>query len=84
LQKFNLKNKSFYFYCGNNQSHKNVDFIKDIFKNNKNLPPLVLAGKGHNNDNNIIATGIVSEVEFKALYISSIAFVFPSKLKVSV
>jgi glycosyltransferase involved in cell wall biosynthesis len=79
LQKFNLKYKYFYFYCGNNRSHKNVDFIVDIFKNNNNLPPLVLAGKGHNNCNNVIATGIVSEEELKALYISSIAFVFPSK-----
>ena len=79
LNKYNLKNKKFYFYCGNNRPHKNIDFIIDVFRNNPNLPTLVLAGKGHQNFENIIATGIVTEEELKALYTSAIAFVFPSK-----
>ena len=79
LEKFNLKHKRFYFYCGNNRPHKNIDFISEVFKNNPDLPPLVLAGKGHQDNENIIATGIVSEEELKALYKSAIAFVFPSK-----
>jgi glycosyltransferase involved in cell wall biosynthesis len=79
LEKFNLNHKSFYFYCGNNRSHKNIDFICEVFKNNADLPPLVLAGKGHHDNKNIITTGIVSEEELKALYESAIAFVFPSK-----
>lgn len=79
LEKFKLKHKSFYFYCGNNRPHKNIDFIVEIFKNNPDLPPLVLAGKGHQENKNVIATGIVSEEELKALYKSAIAFIFPSK-----
>jgi glycosyltransferase involved in cell wall biosynthesis len=79
LEKFKLKHKNFYFYCGNNRPHKNIEFIIEIFKTNPDLPPLVLAGKGHRNYENIITTGIVSEEELKALYISAIAFVFPSK-----
>ena len=79
LAKYKLNYKSFYFYCGNNRPHKNIDFIKNIFKNNPNLPPLVLAGKGHESCNNVIVTGIISENELKALYKSTIAFIFPSK-----
>lgn len=79
LNKYNLKNKQFYFYCGNNRPHKNIDFLIDVFSNDPNLPPLVLAGKGHQNFENVIATGIVTEEELKALYTCAIAFVFPSK-----
>lgn len=79
MNKYNLTNKGFYFYCGNNRPHKNIDFIIDIFSNNPNLPPLVLAGKGHHNFKNVFAIGIVTEGELKALYKSTIAFVFPSK-----
>lgn len=78
LDKYNLENKRFYFYCGNNRPHKNLNFIINFFKKNPQLPPLVLAGKGHKNQENIIATGIVSDEELKALYKSAIAFVFPS------
>jgi glycosyltransferase involved in cell wall biosynthesis len=79
LNKYNLSNKGFFFYCGNNRPHKNIDFIIDVFHSNSDLPPLVLAGKGHQNFENVLATGIVSEEELKALYKSAIAFVFPSK-----
>lgn len=79
LDKLDLRGQKFYFYCGNNRSHKNLQFVIDIFNSNPDLPPLVLAGKGHTNSNNVIAVGIVSEEELKALYQASIAFVFPSK-----
>lgn len=79
LKKFNLSKKEYFFYCGNNRPHKNIDFIKSIFNNNLDLPPLVLAGKGHQKGENVIATGVVSEEELIALYKSAIAFVFPSK-----
>ncbi len=79
LNKFNLSNKGFFFYCGNNRPHKNIQFLIDIFTNDPNLPPLVLAGKGHQDLKNVIATGIVSDEELKALYKSAIAFIFPSK-----
>ena len=79
LKKYNFSNNGFFFYCGNNRSHKNIDFVIDIFSSNPNFPPLVLAGKGHRNFENVIALGIVSEEELKALYKSAIAFVFPSK-----
>lgn len=79
LERYNLQIKKFYFYCGNNRPHKNLNFLIEIFKNNSNLPPLVLAGKGHQDCENVIVTGIVTEEELKALYQSAIAFVFPSK-----
>lgn len=79
LEKNNLKEKGFYFYCGNNRPHKNLNFVIEIFKNNPQLPPLVLAGKGHSNSDNVITTGIVSEEELKTLYKTAIAFIFPSK-----
>jgi glycosyltransferase involved in cell wall biosynthesis len=79
LDKYNLKEKNFYFYCGNNRPHKNLNFIIEIFKNNHNLPPLVLSGKGHSNFDNVIATGVVTDSELKSLYIAASAFVFPSK-----
>ena len=56
-----------------------TQFLIDIFTNDPNLPPLVLAGKGHQDLKNVIATGIVSDEELKALYKSAIAFIFPSK-----
>lgn len=79
LKKFKLLKKGYYFYCGNNRPHKNIDFIKEIFKNNLELPPLVLAGNGHQDGENIIVTGVVSEEELNTLYKYAIAFVFPSK-----
>lgn len=79
LKKNNLSNKGFFFYCGNNRPHKNIDFIIDVFSNNAHLPVLVLAGKGHQNHENVLVLGIVSDQELKALYRSAIAFVFPSK-----
>lgn len=78
LDKYNLQNKNFYFYCGNNRPHKNLNFIIDFFNENLQLPPLVLAGKGHRDSVNVISAGIVTDQELKALYKSSIAFVFPS------
>lgn len=79
LEKYCLENKKFYFYCGNSRPHKNINFIINIFNSNPNLPPLVLAGKGHLTSKNVIATGIVSDEELKALYESCLAFVFPSR-----
>jgi len=78
LGTLNLSKKGFFFYCGNNRPHKNIDFIIDIFNNNENLPPLVLAGNGHISSKNVIATGIITDQELHCLYKSAIAFVFPS------
>jgi glycosyltransferase involved in cell wall biosynthesis len=78
LQRFNLKPKQFFFYCGNNRPHKNVSFMKKVFYNNPDLSPLVLAGKGHKNCKNVISVGVITENELKSLYKSSIAFIFPS------
>ena len=79
LSKFNLESKNFFFYCGNNRPHKNISFLKNVFKNNIYLPPLVLAGKDHESCTNVIATGVVSEEQLTALYRSAIAFIFPSR-----
>lgn len=78
LDVMNLSKGNFFFYCGNNRPHKNIDFIINIFNNNLNLPPLVLAGKGHVSSRNVIATGIVSDEQLYSLYKSAIAFIFPS------
>jgi glycosyltransferase involved in cell wall biosynthesis len=73
-----LEFKRFFFYCGNNRPHKNVEFIVRFFNNNLHLPPLVLAGKGHKSSLNVIAVGIVSDMQLNALYRGSTAFIFPS------
>lgn len=78
LKTYNLTHKSFFLYCGNARVHKNLDFVVDIFNKNADLPPLVLAGKGHKNSNNVIFTGTVTDEQLKALYQSAIAFIFPS------
>ena len=79
LKAHGLRNKSFYFYCGNNRPHKNLSFIIDIFNSNISLPPLVLAGKGHASGRNIVNVGVISDSELSSLYKASIAFIFPSK-----
>lgn len=79
INKFNLLKKNYFFYCGNNRPHKNIDFIRTVFNNNIDLPPLVLAGKGHQKGENVISVGVVSEEELIALYNSAMAFIFPSK-----
>lgn len=79
LERFELSDKKYFFYCGNNRPHKNLQFVIDTFNALPNLPPLVLAGKGHKTGTNVKAVGVVSEEELKALYKSSIAFIFPSK-----
>lgn len=79
LERFGLEKKKYFFYCGNNRPHKNLQFVIDVFNSNSDLPLLVLAGKGHTDSRNVKNLGVVSEAELKALYTSSIAFVFPSK-----
>jgi glycosyltransferase involved in cell wall biosynthesis len=74
-----LIHKMFFFYCGNARSHKNLEFIINIFNSNPDLPPLVLAGKGHKHGANVIVAGVVSNSALKALYMSATAFIFPSK-----
>ncbi|OXB20759.1 hypothetical protein B0A80_17685 [Flavobacterium tructae] len=78
LRKYDLLDRGFYFYCGNNRPHKNINFLIEIFNTTPGLPPLVLAGKGHQNSNNVIATGIITDEDLSALYKTTIAFVFPS------
>jgi hypothetical protein len=79
LNRYKLKPKSYFFYCGNNRPHKNISFIKRIFEINDSLPILVLAGNGHKSSKNVLNLGIISEAELKALYVNAIAFIFPSK-----
>ncbi len=79
VQKYKLKHKDFFFYCGNSRPHKNLEFIIKIFNENNNLPTLVLSGDRHKSSYNVIATGIVTNSELVALYKSSLAFIFPSR-----
>lgn len=79
LEYLKLSPKSYFLYCGNNRPHKNLPQIINFFNSNPELPPLVLTGKGHITGNNVISAGIVSEKALKSLYISSKAFIFPSK-----
>ena len=79
LEKLKLKEKKFFFYCGNNRPHKNLQFIIDVFNSLPELPQLVLAGNGHRDSSNVKTVGVVSESTLRTLYQTSIAFIFPSK-----
>ena len=79
LEKLELKKKNFFFYCGNNRPHKNLQFVIDIFNSLPELPQLVLAGVGHEDSLNVKTVGVVSESTLRTLYQASIAFIFPSK-----
>ncbi len=78
LKKFNLVKKSFFLYCGNSRPHKNLNILYKVFETKKDLPLLVMAGKGHRAGTNTLNVGTVSDHELKSLYESAIAFVFPS------
>lgn len=79
LEELRLKEKNFFFYCGNNRPHKNLQFVIDVFNSSPELPQLVLAGNGHSDSSNVKAVGVVSESALRTLYQASIAFIFPSK-----
>ncbi len=79
ISDINVERKGYFFYCGNNRPHKNLQAVIDIFNNNEDIPPLVLAGKGHQASKNVIVTGVVSEEQLKSLYKNAIAFIFPSR-----
>ena len=79
LKKHDLHKKQYFFYCGNNRPHKNLQFVIEIFNSLPEFPPLVLAGRGHSNSKNVKSVGVVSEDDLRSLYASSIAFIFPSK-----
>ena len=79
LERYGLERKKYFFYCGNNRLHKNLQFVIDLFNSHSDFPHLVLAGKGHADSKNVINLGVVTENELKSLYTSSIAFIFPSK-----
>lgn len=78
LDHFSLKEKTYFFYCGNNRPHKNIDFIRRVFENSNDLPLLVLAGKGHKPGHNILSIGNVTDEELSILYKGAISFIFPS------
>jgi glycosyltransferase involved in cell wall biosynthesis len=79
IDRLALHSKKYFFYCGNNRSHKNLQFVISLFNAFPELHPLVLAGKGHVDSPNVIVAGIVTEKELGALYENAIALVFPSK-----
>lgn len=78
LKRYKLERKKYFFYCGNNRPHKNLQFVIDLFNSHSEFPLLVLAGKGHSDSKNVKSLGVVTEEELKSLYSSSIAFIFPS------
>lgn len=77
-KKLSLKDQKYFLYCGNNRPHKNISFLRKVFEKTSSLPLLVLAGKGHESGENVLAIGIVTDEELQALYQGAIAFVFPS------
>lgn len=86
LEKFNLKDKKYFFYIGNMRPRKNIKRLLeawDIFYLKNPDYFLVLAGKNDygikvNNDKRVILTDIISDKEKVALYKKSVAFVFPT------
>lgn len=79
LNAYHLKYKHFFFYCGNNRPHKNIEMLVRVFNKSEELYPLVLAGKGHVSSKNVLALGVVTDDVLAALYKSARAFVFLSK-----
>lgn len=79
LSRLNLPPKGYFLYCGNNRNHKNISFIKSVFSHRNDGVPLVLVGKGHKPDRNVVTSGLVTDNELKALYENAIAFIFPSQ-----
>jgi glycosyltransferase involved in cell wall biosynthesis len=85
LNKFNLKNKNYFLYIGNQRPRKNIpNLIKawnDFFDKNNNYY-LVMAGKINNLENfkinNIYSIGTINEEEKTSLYKMSRALIFPS------
>ena len=79
LNRNNLEFKKYFFYCGSARLHKNIDFIRNFFEDNQNLPILVLAGPNHSpSTNRVKVLGLVNDSELNALYQGCIAFIFPS------
>jgi len=88
LRKFELLNKSFFFFIGNLRPRKNMPRLleawTDFFSSHQNFS-LVIAGKGSDRidkkfgaDQQITCLGIISEAEKAALYQGAVALVFPS------
>jgi len=78
LDRFLLQDIPYFFYCGNNRPHKNLDFVREVFESSEDLPLLVLAGKGHKSGKNILAVGTVTDEELSVLYRGAVSFIFPS------
>lgn len=86
LEKFNLKDKNYFFHIGNMRPRKNIKGLLEAWqefhlKNQDYF--LVLAGKNDygieiDNDKGVIFTGVISEKEKVVFYKKSVAFVFPT------
>lgn len=83
LREKKLEPNNYFLYIGNNRPHKNIDFLKECFRNSKlehNLnSKLVLVGHAGQSDEDIIYPGILSDEQIVGLYRNAKAFVFPSK-----
>lgn len=88
LRKFDLLNKSFFFFIGNLRPRKNIKRLleawADFFSSHQNFS-LVIAGKGSDRidkkfgtDRQVAFLGVISEAEKAALYQKAAALVFPS------
>ncbi len=85
LNKFNLINKNYFFYIGNQRPRKNIQNLLKAwndFSSKKSNYYLIMAGKINNLENfkinNIYPIGIISEEEKTSLYKMSKALIFPS------
>lgn len=79
LKRNNLLGIKYFFYCGNNRKHKNLNFLINVFNKNTALPLLVLAGNGHKSCQNVLSVGRVTDEELRSLYENSLGFIFPSE-----
>lgn len=85
LEKFNLKEKTYFLFVSSLKKHKNYKRVIEAFNqfNNDKNYRLILVGKDNQNFSNddIIFTGYISDDELNSLYNNAIALVFPSLIE---
>ncbi|WP_436322954.1 glycosyltransferase family 4 protein [Vibrio cidicii] len=81
LNKYDLIEREYFFYAGNNRPHKNVKLLIDAFESSEaknDGVKLVIVGHSGTSNDTIIYPGFVSDEELAGLYTGARAFVFPS------
>lgn len=85
LEKFNLKEKTYFLFVSSLKKHKNYKRVIEAFRqfNKDKNYKLILVGKDNQNFSNddIIFTGYINDNELNSLYKNAIALIFPSLME---